>query len=48
MSLEDIFEDPERKARWIKRLRIAYLLWIIMVIFSLTFLALYYLFGVGG
>lgn len=43
MFHEDFLEDPEERAKWVLRFRIAYLAWIIMAILSLTFLALYYL-----
>lgn len=41
--LEKILGDPESKARWIYRLRIAYILWIIFVILGLLSIALYYM-----
>jgi len=49
MSIEDdpvlgrFFDTPEKKARWIARLRIAYILWIILVIMGITFLLYYFL-----
>ncbi|MCJ2533912.1 MAG: hypothetical protein LN364_01610 [Candidatus Thermoplasmatota archaeon] len=49
MSIEDdpvlgrFFDTPEKKARWIARLRITYILWIIFVIIGITFLAVWYL-----
>ena len=43
MFPEDFLEDPEERAKLVLRFRVAYLAWIIMVILSLTFLALYYL-----
>ena len=49
MSIEDdpilgrFFDSPEKKAKWIARLRIAYILWIILVIIAFIFLAWYYL-----
>ena len=48
MSLEDdpilgrFFDTPEKKARWIVRLKIAYILWIILVIIGILFLAVWY------
>ena len=49
MSIEDdpilgrFFDSAEKKARWIARLRIAYILWIILVIFGIIFYAVWYL-----
>jgi len=49
MSIEDdlilgrFFDTPEKKARWIARLRIAYIIWIIFVIIAFIFLAWYFL-----
>jgi len=49
MSIEDdpvlgrFFDTPEKKARWIARLRIAYILWIIFVIIGIISLAVWYL-----
>jgi len=49
MSIEDdpilgrFFDTPEKKAKWIARLRIAYILWIIFVIIAFIFLAWYFL-----
>jgi len=50
MSIEDdpilgrFFDSAEKKARWIARLRIAYILWIILVIIGIIFYAVWYLF----
>ena len=49
MSIEDdpilgrFFDSAEKKARWIARLRIAYILWIIFVIIGIIFYAIWYL-----
>ncbi|GEM_PF-427894 len=49
MSIEDdlilgrFFDTPEKKAKWIARLRIAYIIWIIFVIIAFIFLAWYFL-----
>jgi len=49
MSIEDdpilgrFFDSAEKKARWIARLRIAYILWIILVIIGIISLAVWYL-----
>ena len=40
----EFFNTPEKKARWVYRLKIAYILWIIMVVLSLSFLLLRYFF----
>lgn len=40
---EDILDSPEERAKWIKRFRIAYLIWMIMIVLGILFLALYYL-----
>jgi hypothetical protein len=34
--LGPFFDTPEKKARWIYRLRIAYIIWIIFVITGIT------------
>jgi hypothetical protein len=49
MSLEEdpilgrFFDSPEKKAKWLVRLRVAYILWIIFLIFGILFLALKFL-----
>ncbi len=49
MSIEDdpilgrFFDTPEKKAKWIARLRIAYIIWIIFVVIAFIFLAWYFL-----
>jgi len=49
MPIEDdpilgrFFDTPGKKARWIARLRIAYILWIIFVITGIVFLLYYFL-----
>ena len=49
MSIEDdpilgrFFDTPEKKAKWIARLRVAYIIWIIFVIIAFIFLAWYFL-----
>jgi hypothetical protein len=48
MSIEEdpvlgqFFDTPEKKARWIARLRIAYILWIIFVIIGIISLAVWH------
>lgn len=48
MSLEDdpvlgrFFDTPEKKAKWIVRLKIAYILWIVFVIIGIISIALWY------
>ena len=50
MSLEDdpilgrFFDTSEKKARWIARLRIAYILWVLLVALGIISLAIWYLF----
>jgi len=41
--IELFLEDPERRARIIRIFRLAYLLWIIMLILGITFVAIYFL-----
>lgn len=49
MSIEDdpilgrFFDTPEKKARWLSRLKIAYILWILFVIMGIIFLLCYFL-----
>ena len=48
MSLEDdpvlgrFFDTPEKKAKWIVRLKIAYILWILFVIIGIISIAIWY------
>ncbi|MCK5112153.1 MAG: hypothetical protein KAQ84_01295 [Thermoplasmatales archaeon] len=48
MSLEDdpvlgrFFDTPEKKARWIVRLKIAYILWILFVMIGIISIAIWY------
>ena len=48
MSIEEdpilgrFFDTPEKKARWIARLRIAYILWIVFVVFGFIFFIIWY------
>ena len=37
------FDTPEKKAKWMARIKIAYILWIIFVIFGIISLFVYYL-----
>jgi hypothetical protein len=37
------FDSADKKARWVARLRIAYILWIIMVIIGIISLFVWYL-----
>ncbi len=38
------FNTPEKKAKWLVRIKIAYILWIIFVIIGIFSLLLWYLF----
>ena len=38
------FDTPEKKARWIVRFKILYILWIVFVILGISFLMLWYFF----
>jgi hypothetical protein len=42
--LGQFFDSPEKKAKWLVRLKTAYILWIIFVILGIVFLLLYYVF----
>jgi len=48
MSLEDdpvlgrFFNTPEKKAKWIVRLKIAYIIWILFVIIGIISIAIWY------
>ncbi len=50
MSIEDdeilgeFFDTPEKKAKWMRRVILLYIIWIIFVIIGLTTVLLYYLF----
>ena len=37
------FDTAEKKAKWLVRLKIAYILWIIFVIFGILFLLIWFL-----
>ncbi len=41
--LGPFFNTPEKKARWIARLKLAYLLWILLVILVFCFFVLWYI-----
>ena len=38
-----LFDTPEKKARWLARIKIAYILWIIFVIIGIITLLVWYL-----
>ena len=38
-------DTPEKKAKWLVRIRFAYILWIVFVILGIFSLLLYYLFS---
>ncbi len=38
------FDSPEKKARWLVRIRLLYILWIAFVIFGILFLFFWYFF----
>ena len=38
-------DTPEKKAKWLVRIKLAYILWIIFIILGILTLLLYYLFG---
>ena len=48
MSIEEdpvigrFFDTPEKKAKWIVRVKIAYIIWIIFVIIGITSIALWF------
>ena len=50
MTLEDdpvlgrFFDTAEKKARWIARLRLAYILWIIFMVCGILFFFMWYVF----
>ena len=37
------FDTPEKKAKWLVRIKIAYILWIIFVIIGILFILIWYL-----
>ena len=41
--LEEILDTPEKRARWLYRLKIAYIIWILFVVMGILFLALFYI-----
>lgn len=48
MSIEDdpvlgrFFDTPEKKAKWLVRIKIAYILWIVFVVLGIIFIAIWY------
>lgn len=48
MSIEDdpilgrFFDTPEKKAKWIARIKIAYIIWIIFLIIGIVSIAIWY------
>ena len=48
MSIEEdpligrLFDTPEKKAKWIVRLRLLYILWILFVALGIIFLGIWY------
>ena len=36
------FDTPEKKAKWLVRIKIAYIIWIIFAIIGIIFLAVWY------
>jgi heme/copper-type cytochrome/quinol oxidase subunit 2 len=51
MSIEDdpvlgrFFDSAEKKARWVARLRLLYLLWIVFVVIGVFVVLLWFVFG---
>jgi hypothetical protein len=51
MAIEDdpvlgsLVDTPEKKARWLVRIKIAYIIWILFVILGILMILLYYLFS---
>ena len=41
--LGSFFDTPEKKARWLVRIKIAYILWIILMIFGIISILVWYL-----
>jgi hypothetical protein len=41
--LGSFFDTPEKKARWLVRVKLAYILWIVFVITGIVVLLVYYL-----
>ena len=42
--LKDYFNTPEKKAKWLIRIKYSYIIWIIFIIFGILFLLIYYLY----
>jgi len=36
------FDTPEKKARWLLRIKIAYILWVISMVIGITFFLMWY------
>lgn len=41
--LKEFFNSPDKKAKWLIRIRYFYILWIIFIIFGILFILIYYL-----
>jgi hypothetical protein len=41
--LGEFFDSPEKKAKWLIRIKFVYILWIVFVIVGIIFLLIYYL-----
>ncbi len=37
------FDTPEKKAKWLVRIKIAYILWLVFLVIGILFLLLWYL-----
>ena len=42
--LGSLFDTAEKKAKWLVRLKIAYIIWVLFVIFGIVSILIYYLF----
>jgi len=41
--LKEFFNSPDKKAKWLIRIRYFYMLWIIFIILGILFILIYYL-----
>ena len=40
--LGEILDTPEKRARWLYRLKVAYIVWILFVVIGILFIMLFY------
>ncbi|MCD6171335.1 MAG: hypothetical protein J7J36_02825 [Thermoplasmata archaeon] len=44
--IDELFDTPEKKAKWLHRITLLYIIWIIFLITGISFLLIYWFFVV--